>query len=451
MEEVKEEDKEWNIHSWEKYPIRHQPEYPNKEKLKATINTISTFPNIVQAKQIEQLKSNLKEWGEGKRMLIHIGDCSESFDDWNKISITRRYSLITLAQLILQKLLSMPIVKIGRIAGQYAKPRSTPTEDINGVKINSFYGDNVNKFDPVLEDRIPDPQRLIEGHQWSVITYQTIRRLEKKDNIDDIMKEVMDSQIKMWDKLDKEDEDFEDFMITLQSIYPISWDIDNLYISHEGLLLNYESALTKSTNLNDEQKDKFYNLSTHYLWIGERTNKLNEAHLEYFRGISNPVGIKWGPATAPQDFIKVLQFLNPENEMGRIVLITRFGASKVETVLPPLIEEITKNEINVVWVCDAVHGNTYTNEHKIKVRDVDAIYQELIMTHKILLESKQNFGGIHLETSADYVTEWIGGLTKITDPRLKYTSKCDPRLNFVQTLHILYKFWKNVESYKKAE
>lgn len=370
----------WGLYSWKSKPIRHQPPYEDKEGLSKALKEIEKAPGIVEVNRIHSLLEELKECGEGNRMLVHLGDCSETFEDCNEKSITNRYVLYTICQMMMSKMLSKKITKIGRIAGQYAKPRSSPTEIVNGEEINSYFGDNVNEFTADKKARDPDPARLIKGYHWAVTTYHTINQLEGHtagrgmfssekvgdespiNNIYKAIRDVLENQIRAQGKLDKDAEDYEDFMDTIKECADLDTTFEDLYISHEGLLLDYESRQTKLMKHKGSSEENHYNMSTHFLWVGERTNKYAEAHIEYFRGISNPIGMKCGPKSHPADIVKALKLLNPENELGKVSLIVRMGAKNVEDSLPPLIEEIVKNDVKVVWVCDAVHGNTYVND-----------------------------------------------------------------------------------------
>lgn len=346
-----------------------------------------------------------------------MGDCAETFSDCNEKSIRNRYVLFTLCQLIMRKMLKKSVTKIGRIAGQYAKPRSSPTEVINGETIGSYFGDNVNEFKPTSEGRRPNPKKLIKGYHWAVTTYHAIESLMKKDT-NEMSKEVLEEQLREQFNIDKEAPEYEDFINTIKECVDEVVDTEELYISHEGLLLDYESKLTKLCRNEDNCDEHYFNCSAHFLWIGERTNNYKEAHVEYFRGIKNPIGIKVGPKADPEDIVKSLKLLNPDNELGKVTAILRLGAKNVETALPPIIEAIKKHSLNVVWVSDAVHGNTYVNDCKFKVRKVDTILEELTTVYKVLEENGQHFGGIHLEVSGDNVTECLGGITRVTDDDL---------------------------------
>lgn len=436
----------WSLYSWKNKPIRHQPEYEDLDELDKVLQEIESAPKIVGVEDICDLKHQLKECGEGHRMLVHLGDCAETFKDCTEPSIRNRVVLFTLCQLIMKKLLKKDITKIGRIAGQYAKPRSWPTEVVNGETISSFFGDNVNSFEANKEDRKPDPERLIKGYHWAVTTYHAIRKLTK-NTVSELAKDVVEEQLREQTKLDKEAPDYEDFINIVKDCAESDSEIENLHVSHEGLLLDYESRLTKLCKDPEGDSSAYYNCSTHFLWCGERTNKYPEAHIEYFRGIKNPVGLKVGPKADPEDVVKALKLLNPENEMGKVTVILRLGAQNVSDTLPPLIEAMKKHKQNVVWVSDAVHGNTYVNDWNFKVRKVDTILEELVSVYNTLHKNDQIFGGIHLETSGDNVTECIGGITRTSDEDLfkNYATRCDPRLNFIQSLYVIYKFCKTVQ------
>lgn len=294
-------------------------------------------------------------------MLIHLGDCAETFKDCNEVSIKNRFVLFNLCSLIINKILKKDVVKIGRIAGQYAKPRSSPIEVVNGEAMSSYFGDNINCFSPTKEGRVPNPEKLIKGYHWAVTTYHTIEKLMNYKTYE-ICRDVLEDQLREQTALDKEAPEYEDFINAIKECAEDLSEIEDLYVSHEGLLLDYESKLTKLCRYSEDEPEKYFNTSTHFLWVGERTNKFDQAHVEYFRGIQNPIGIKVGPKSDPKDIVKSILTLNPENEMGRLTLILRLGAKNVSETLPPLIEEITNHKLNVVWVTDAVHGNTYVND-----------------------------------------------------------------------------------------
>ena len=436
----------WGLYSWKNKPIRHQPKYDDLEELDKTLREIENAPKIVSVEDTHSLKDQLKACGMGEKMLVHLGDCAETFKDCNEASIRNRFVLFTLCQLVMSKLTSKKVIKIGRIAGQYAKPRSGPVEEVDGVTISSYFGDNINSFKATKEDRAPKPEKLMKGYHWAVTTYHTIKKL-MENKVCDISKEVLEERLRDEINIDRDSTDFDEFIEIIKDWADQESEIENLFTSHEGLLLDYESRLTKLCPVPEETCEKYYNSSAHFLWIGERTNKFNEAHVEYFRGIGNPIGIKVGPKSDPSEILRSFKLLNPENEMGKLSIILRLGAKNVATVLPPLIKLIKDNKLNVVWISDAVHGNTYVNDWKFKVRHVDTILAELTEVYKILTESGQVFGGIHLEASGDSVTECLGGITRTSEDDLfhNYATYCDPRLNFVQTLYVVYKFCKSIE------
>lgn len=436
----------WGLYSWKSKPIKHQPTYDDGEELAKTLKEIENAPKIVSVEDIHSLKAQLKSCGEGKKLLVHLGDCAETFKDCNESSIRNRFVLFTLCQLMMAKMTSKKVIKLGRIAGQYAKPRSSPVEVVDGETISSYFGDNINSFNATKEDRIPKPEKLIKGYHWAVTTYHTIKKL-MENKVWDISKEVLEERLREEIHIDRESPEYEEFLEIVKDWADQDTDIENLYTSHEGLLLDYESRLTKLCTVPEEPVEKYYNSSAHFLWIGERTNKHNEAHVEYFRGIGNPVGIKVGPKSDPKEIIKSFKLLNPENEMGKLSIILRLGAKNVATALPPIINIVKEHKLNVVWISDAVHGNTYVNDWKYKVRHVDTILEELTEVYKILTKNGQFFGGIHLEASGEGVTECLGGITKTWEDDLfhNYATYCDPRLNFVQTLYVVYKFCKSIE------
>lgn len=442
----------WSVYSWSKLPIRHQPPYPDQEALDKILDKIEKLPPVVETESIYALKKKLSECADGKRMFVQMGDCAEAFDDCNEEAIKSRFSLYSLCQMLMEKILNKPVTKIGRIAGQYAKPRSSPVEVFNGEEINSFFGDNVNEIKPSKEGRTPNPERLLEGYQWSVATYHTIKQVEEEYDVEEVILECLGKQLRKLTTVDEDSDQYRDIVSLLEEGFDSDKMIEDLFISHEGLLLDYESRLTRPVDEKDPDSP-FANLSTHMLWIGERTNKLNEAHLEYFRGITNPIGMKVGPKSSPEDIVKTAKILNPNNEIGKLVFILRMGVKNIEEKLPPLLDEISASGLNIVWAVDPVHGNTYANPDKVKVRNVRDIVKELTEAYRILTEKGQVMAGIHLEAAGDNVTECVDGIDNLTDEDLStnYTSHCDPRLNFIQSLQVVQEFCLAVNESESSE
>jgi 3-deoxy-7-phosphoheptulonate synthase len=336
----------------------------------------------------------------------------------------------------------IPTCRIGRVAGQYSKPRSSPTEVVDGKEILSFKGDNINKYAATEEARQHDPERLVDGHFHSACTLNYIRTLLRSgyanlrnargwdlgyDSTWQHRAEYEDLSNRILESLDFMDACGANDMQSLSTV--------DFFTSHEGMVLDYESAVT------EQRGTDFYNTGAHFLWIGDRTRDLDGAHIEYFRGICNPIGMKVGPTTDPDELIKVVKLLNPNNELGRITLITRLGAGHVEELLPPVIRKVRDAGLAVVWICDPMHGNTHKTSAGIKTRNVEDVFAELVETFQCHIDLGSRLGGVHFELTGDNVTECVGGPQNIseTDLHLRYTSYCDPRLNYAQSMELSFR------------
>jgi len=386
---------------------------------------------------VDLLKSRLGDACEGKRFLLQGGDCAERFMDCSKDPIESKFKIILQMSLIILWKARVPVIRLARMAGQFAKPRSSPFEIVNGQKVPSFKRDNINSFDPSARE--PDPDRLVQAYFHSATTMNYLRIISASTPLQNSSKWNL-SHIKD-DKVKKEYEQVIDRMMDglnfLQSIHADqseSLKTVELFTSHEGLLLSYEQALTEKV------KDKWYNLGTHFLWIGDRTRQLDGAHVEYFRGIANPIGVKIGPSTKDEDLVKLVKVLNPEKEPGRLSLITRYGVNKVKDILPHHIEIVKKTGIPVVWVCDPCHGNTEVTADGIKTRNFVKVFGELEQTFDIHRACGTHLGGAHLELTGDDVTECVGGSGNLEEQHLStnYETFCDPRLNYTQSLDVAF-------------
>lgn len=435
----------WGKSSWRGLPIKHQPIYPNKDKVKEVLDTITTLPPLVFSGEIEKLKTELAEAGKGERFILQGGDCAELFKDCTSPKIVNKLKILLQMSVILTFGAKKPVVRIGRIAGQYAKPRSKPTEMVNGIEMASYMGDAVNSFEPFTKEaREPNPKRLLSAYFYSASTINFIRAMIDGGFADlhhphnwDLHYIEKSSRWKDYQQMVNDILDALNFMESFGGIETESLRHVEFYTSHEGLLLGYEEALTRFSPLTK----KHYNMGAHLLWIGERTRDIDEAHIEYFRGIANPIGIKLSASTKADYLIDLLKTLNPDNEEGKIMLITRMGAKKVNEGLPPIVKAIKQSAQNVTWSCDPMHGNTYTAEGSgVKTRNFDAILEEIRETFKVHSDNGGHLGGIHFELTGDDVTECTGGAMELKGEELKdkYETYCDPRLNYSQGIEMAF-------------
>jgi len=427
----------WNPSSWKTKPIVQQPEYQDPSALAAALELVTTLPPLVHSGEIDTLKAQLAEVARGERFLLQGGDCAERFIDCAQRPIENKLRILLQMSLVLTWGARMPVVRVGRLAGQYAKPRSRATEMVDGVEVHSYRGDIINGHDPA--DREPDPQRLIQATFHSAATLNYVRAL-----LDGGFADLRHPE--HWDlgfvRSPEHRGSYEDLvgrlLDALEFMRATGVDRDHalrtveLYTSHEGLFLPYEQAHTVG------QADRYHNLGTHMLWIGDRTRQLDGAHVEYFRGIANPIGLKVGPTLEPEELVALLEQLDPEREPGRITLITRFGHQEIAAHLPPLIEAVQKSGRLVVWSCDPMHGNTTTATGGFKTRDFSHILSEIRQAFEIHESLGSVLGGVHLELTGEDVTECIGGAQGIAPEDLSrsYETFCDPRLNYAQSLEV---------------
>jgi len=395
-------------------------EYEDKELTAKVLDKLSKLPPLVQPSEVEALKKLMGMAGRGERFIIQGGDCAERFVDCESERLEAQIKLMLQMGMVHEEITLTAPVCIARIAGQYGKPRSKPTEVVEGHgEIMSYKGDNINGFDPT--ERKWDPERLLTGYWHSAATLNYLRGLTSSDeNLFNLDLDSLGSS-----------KDIDDMKKVAASIKDKTSAPKTFFTSHEAMQLDLEEALTRKAG------DKYYNLSAHMVWIGDRTRQLTGAHIEYFRGISNPIGCKVGPSMKDDELIELVKILNPNKEEGRLVLITRYGAGKVEATLPGHIEAVKKSGIPVVWECDAVHGNVITASNKLKTRKVEDILSEITSCMKIHKEKGTILGGVHLEaTGQKTVTECLGGCIGITEDGLlkNYETQCDPRMNYSQAL-----------------
>jgi len=432
---------EWHPASWQGKPAQQQPVYSDPAALDQAVAALSRLPPIVVSWEIEALKEQIAAAQRGERFILQGGDCAESFADCHSDTIAKKLKILLQMSLVLLHGLKMPVVRIGRMAGQYAKPRSADTETRDGVTLPSYRGDIVNHPGFTAAEREPDPQLLLRGYERAGLTLNFVRALIDGGFADLHHPEYWDldfvrhSPLKQaYEKIVHSISDALDFF-EASSRRPIhETSRVDFYTSHEGLHLHYEQAQTRFI----ERQQRWYNLSTHMPWIGMRTAALDGAHVELFRGIANPMGIKVGPAMSAEWVQGLIATLNPNNEPGRLVLIHRMGVKDIEKRLPPLIQAVRATGSPVLWICDPMHGNTETASSGLKTRRFENIMAELEAAFRIHRELGSWLGGVHFELTGEDVTECTGGARGLTDADLAraYKSQVDPRLNYEQALEL---------------
>jgi 3-deoxy-7-phosphoheptulonate synthase len=434
----------WSKLSWREHAALQQPNWPDQKMYEQVLQEISLLPPLVFAGEIRSLKEMLAEAADGRAFLLQGGDCAEDFSRCTAPAIRDSLKVILQMAVILTYAGGKPVIKMGRMAGQYAKPRSSDTEVINGQTLPSYRGDMVNSPEPTPQARRPDPQRLLKGYFLAASTmnimraftrggYAALHRVHAWNT--EFVKNSPQGQ--SYEKLARHIDQALNFMrvIGIDTSSPQLNQVD-FYTSHEALLLGYEEALTRQ----DSTTGNWYDCSAHMIWIGDRTRQLDGAHVEFCRGIPNPIGVKVGPGHDLDEIKKLAAKLNPENEPGRLTFITRFGAGKIERYLPPLIRAIKEEGCRVLWSCDPMHGNTYTAESGHKTRNFDEILREIRAFFEVHWAEGTVPGGVHFELTGENVTECTGGGRKILDQHLiqNYRTTCDPRLNAEQSLEAAF-------------
>lgn len=433
----------WTPHSWRQRSIRQQPTYERQGDLDEVLGTIRHYPPLVFVGEVEKLKRQLADAAAGKRFLLQGGDCAERFQDCTPEAITSKIKILLQMSVVLCYGARQPVVRVGRIAGQYAKPRSSDTETIDGVELPVFRGDNINAFEADPAGRRPDPRRLLQSYHTASMTLNYVRAMitggfadlhhPENWNLSFVGKSAHKSR---YEQVVANIQDAVAFMGTFGGVREESLGTIDFFTSHEGLLLGFEEAMTRHI----PQNDRYYNLGAHMLWIGDRTRELTGAHVEYFRGIANPIGVKWGPTASIEEMIELIHTLNPDNEPGRITLITRYGHDKVEKHLPAAVEAVRRKGLNVLWSADPMHGNVIKTKDGVKTRDFDAILTELKKSFALHRECGSRLGGVHFELTGEDVTECVGGAEGIGEADLSrnYETFCDPRLNYGQSLEMAF-------------
>lgn len=431
----------WNPTSWRRADVRQQPTYADREALQELAARLAALPPLVTSWEVESLKGQLASAARGERFVLQGGDCAESFAECTSESITAKLKILLQMSLVLTHSLKKRVTRVGRFAGQYAKPRSSDTETRNGETLPSYRGDLVNSLDFTAEAREPDPLNLLRGYQRSALTLNFIRGL-----IDGGFADLHHPEYWNLDFVDhsrnaaeyqRRVESIADslkFMETLAGVDVGQIDRVDFYSSHEALHLVYEQAQTRTV----PRREGWYNLSTHLPWIGLRTAFPGSAHIEYARGIRNPLGVKVGTGMAPADVANLVDVLNPDGEEGRLTLIHRCGAEKVARELPPIIEAVSATGKPVLWICDPMHGNTKSTSDGMKTRDFNAILSELEQTFDLHAAHGTILGGVHFELTGEDVTECTGGARGLDEQDLRraYRSQVDPRLNYEQALEM---------------
>ncbi len=436
----------WNPSSWRDFPIKQQPTYNDLEKLTKVESELKSYPPLIFAGEALGLKSKLADVVNGKAFLLQGGDCAESFSAFDANNIKDLFKVMMQMAVVLTFSGGCPVVKVGRVAGQFAKPRSSDFEEINGIALPSYRGDIVNDIEFTEKARNPKPKKLLKAYNQSAATMNLLRAFSRGGMADL-------NQVHSWNlgflKDHELDERYEDvsnrisealnFMqscgITTENTAQLNET--SLYTSHEALLLNYEEALTRKDSITGD----WFNCAAHMLWIGDRTRDLRDAHIEYFRGIKNPIGCKVGPSMREDELIQLIDTLNPENEAGRLNLIVRMGANKIEDHFPKLLQRVKKEGRNVLWSSDPMHGNTIKTDNGYKTRDFEAILSEVRKFFQIHRAEGTYAGGIHLEMTGQDVTECTGSCSSaITQEGLasRYNTQCDPRLNADQALELSF-------------
>lgn len=432
---------DWKPGSWRNFPALQQANYPDQEALATALTQLTELPPLVTSWEILSLRDQIAEAQAGRRFVLQGGDCAESFAECCSPLITNRLKVLLQMSLALVHGLQMPVVRIGRFAGQYAKPRSADLETRDGVTLPSYRGDLVNEFEFNEKSRVPDPQRLLQAHAYSAMTMNFVRSLVDGGFADVHHTEYWElgwlEHSPLADEFHKLTESLGQSLRFMETI--TGRDIGSLrrvdfFTSHEALHLPYEQAQTRQV----PRQWGWFNLGTHFPWIGMRTADLEGAHVEYFRGIRNPLGIKVGPGMSRDWLAGLLEKLNPGRESGRIVLIHRMGASKIEEHLPALIRAVQDTGSPVLWMSDPMHGNTESTTDGIKTRRFRKIMQEMELAFEIHRANNSRLGGVHLELTGENVTECTGGARDLSDEDLKrdYKSTVDPRLNYEQSLEL---------------
>ena len=437
--------KKWKTNSWKNYPVKHIPEYEDKKELDMVLGKLKNFPPLVFAGETRSLTKQLAEVVDGKAFLLQGGDCAESFAEFHPDNIRDTFKLILQMALILTSSASLPVVKVGRIAGQFSKPRSSPIEIKDGKELPTYLGDNINGIEFNAKVRKPDAKRMFRAYSQAASTLNLLRAFSQ-GGFADLRK------VHLWNlgfvnksqqgKMFRELEDKVSYALSFMEACGITPESNrrlrtvNFFTSHEALLLPFEESMTRV----DSTTGEYHDTSAHFVWIGDRTRQPDGGHVEFCKGIKNPIGIKCGPSLKATELVQLCTILNPENEKGRITLISRFGYDNVEKFLPKLIRTIKKEGLNVVWSCDPMHGNTIKSAAGYKTRPFNNVVKEVKNVFSVHQAEGSFAGGLHVEMTGQDVTECTGGAQKISEQDLshRYHTHCDPRLNASQALELAF-------------
>lgn len=439
----------WSLQSWQKFNYEQAPRYPDENKLNQIVHQLTELPPLVTSGEVKKLKAAIAKAGRREAFILQGGDCAESFQDCRPDIITNKLKILLQMSLILLHGMHKPIIRIGRIAGQYAKPRSSDFETVRGVSLPSYRGDLVNSLHFSESARTPNPKLMLQGYSCAAMTLNFIRALLNGGFADlnhphrwDLRFVKHSPQAEEYNQIVESLSNSIAFIEAIDGIKDSTLHKVDFYTSHEALHLHYEQALTRQL-----KDDCWYDLSTHLPWVGMRTANANSAHLEFLRGIQNPVGIKIGPTATADWLTEVIDKLNPKKEEGRLLLITRLGSQKIESLLPPLIEAVKRTNCPVTWSCDPMHGNTETTAEGIKTRHFDNILSELQQALTIHHDLDSYLGGVHFELTGENVTECIGGARGLESKDLKraYRTLVDPRLNYEQSLEMALQLSKQCQ------
>ncbi len=431
----------WTPDSWQKKQVLQQPNYPDQEHLQKVLGQLSSLPPLVTSWEIENLKKQLAEASRGEKFVLQGGDCSESFSECDSNTIANKLKILLQMSLVLVHGSKKRVIRMGRMAGQYAKPRSSDMESRDGISLPSYRGDMINGMEFTEEARIPNPDLLLRGYERSALTLNFVRSLIDGGFADLHHPEYWNLDFVGHSPLAQEYQQMADsigeslrYMETIVGVPAGIINRVDFFACHEGLHLHYEQAQTRKV----PRRSGYYNLSTHFPWIGDRTRQIDGAHIEFFRGLANPIGIKVGPSIAPEELVDLLKVLNSDNEPGHVTLIHRFGSKKIADHLPNLVEAVNNAGLEALWVCDPMHGNTESTASGYKTRNFDNILDELEKAFEIHTEMGGHLAGVHFELTGDDVTECTGGARGLSEKDLEaaYRSQVDPRLNYEQSLEM---------------
>ena len=431
----------WHPASWQSKEAAQQASYPDQAALDRVVADLSRLPPIVTSWEVDSLKEEIARAQRGETFILQGGDCAETFDECTSEDIVAKLKILLQMSLVILFGMKKPVVRVGRMAGQYAKPRSADIETRDGVSLPSFRGDLVNRSPFTADDRIPDPDLILRGYERAALTLNFVRSLIDGGFADLHHPEYWDldwvghsPMADEYHKIVASISDSLDFLETVSGSPVHKTRRADIYAAHEGLHLHYEQAQTRYL----DRRERWYDLTTHFPWIGMRTAELDGAHVEFFRGISNPMGIKIGPGMTRAWLQDLIRVLNPNNEPGRLTLIHRFGAKSIDEHLPEMISAVKETGSPVLWVCDPMHGNTESTADGVKTRRFDNVVAELEASFRIHASMGSHLGGVHLELTGDNVTECTGGARGLTDADLAraYKSTVDPRLNYEQAMEV---------------